>query len=80
MVYFYHRYELPIVELFISRTQQQNRGGGNSNNNPNNSNPLNIEAMVTNLIQLQVNTLSVYLSPSPTVSLFLTLSIFLFSY
>lgn len=43
MVYFYHKYEIPIIELFITRTRREQQ----------HANPLTVEAMVTSLVQLQ---------------------------
>ena len=48
MIYCYHQYELPIIELFVSRSRRE--GGGQQH-----SNPLTVEAMVTSLVQLQQN-------------------------
>ena len=45
MVYFYHKYEIPIIELFITRTRREQQ----------HANPLTVEAMVTSLVQLQQN-------------------------
>ena len=65
MVYFYHKYELPVIEFFVSRSRREQQD----------NNPLSVEALVTSLIQLQQNdyvSLEPYSSPPhvlPTRSL-----------
>ena len=47
MVYCFHQYELPIIELFVTRSRREGQ--------QQHSNPLTVEAMVTSLVQLQQN-------------------------